>query len=201
MLRRATITAFMALWPAFAMAQTTGTPDDHDALRALKEKAVAVVNNRDYATARAILHDPFMATVITQDAFTDFNDVKSFFEGLYTRDFLRMKEIRFSAEADDYSTVYTGTFALTKGSTLERYELADGRSFDMKGRWTAVSIKDGNDWKIAAIHMGTNFLDNPVLNAIEKSVMWTGAGGAAGGLLIGLAGGWVIGRRRRPASE
>ncbi|MCC2098370.1 MAG: DUF4440 domain-containing protein [Hyphomicrobiales bacterium] len=200
MLRRATITAFMALWPAFAMAQTTGTPDDHDALRALKEKAVAVVNNRDYATARAILHDPFMATVITQDAFTDFNDVKSFFEGLYTRDFLRMKEIHFSAEADDYSTVYTGTFALTKGSTLERYELADGRSFDMKGRWTAVSIKDGNEWKIAAIHMGTNFLDNPVLNAIEKSVMWTGAGGAAGGLLIGLAGGWVIGRRRRPAS-
>lgn len=179
-----------------AMAQTTGTPADHEALRALKDKAIAAANAKDYAALRPLIHDPFMATVITQDSFTDFDKMKAYFEGLFTRDVLRLKDVQFSAEADDFSTVYTGTIALTKGTDAERYVMADGRSFDMKGHWTAVSIKDGEAWKIAAIHMGANFLDNPVLGAIEKSVLWVGLGGGAAGLLAGLAGGWFIGSRR-----
>lgn len=199
MLRFALICGFVLATSLPAEAQSTGTQADHEALRALKDRAVSVVNDRDYETARAVLHEPFMATVITQDSFTDFDAVKDYFEGLYTRNFLRMEEIRITAEADDNSTIYTGTFALSKGTTNEHYELADGRSFDMEGRWTAVSIKEGDDWRIAALHMGTNFLDNPVLQAIEKSVMWFGIGGAGAGLLVGLAGGWFIGRQRRAA--
>ena len=175
----------------------TGSPADHEALSALKTKALEAVNNRDYETAKSILHDPFMATVVTQDSFTDFAAVKSYFENLYTRKVLQMKKIQLSADADDYSTIYTGTFALTKGSTKEHYELADGRAFDMNGRWTAVSIKEGDQWKIAALHMGTNVLDNPVLSAIEKGVVWTGIGAGGIGLLLGLLGGWFIGRRGR----
>lgn len=196
MLRRFVIMVLLAAWPALGAAQTTGTPEDHDKLRALKDKAIAAVNSRDYDGVQAILHDPFMATAITQDSFTDFDAMKAYFEGLFTRKLLRIKDVQFSAEADDYSTVYTGTFALTKGTDLERYEMADGRSFDVKGRWTAVSIKDGDDWKIAALHMGTNFLDNPVINAIEKSIVWIGIAAAAAGLMVGLAGGWFIGARR-----
>lgn len=196
MLRRIAITTLLMAWPVLAGAQTTGTPEDHDALRALKDQAIAAVNSRDYNAVQTLLHDPFMATVITQDSFTDFDAMKAYFEGLFTRKLLRIKDVQFSAEADDYSTVYTGTFALTKGTDVEHYEMADGRAFDMNGRWTAISIKDGDDWKIAAIHMGTNFLDNPVLNAIEKSVLWTGIGGVAVGLIAGLAGGWFIGGRR-----
>jgi hypothetical protein len=53
---------------------------------------------------------------------------------------------------------------------MERYELADGRGFDIAGRWTATMIKDNGQWRILAIHAGTNFLDNPVINAIELFV-------------------------------
>lgn len=189
----------LGLFSTELQAQTTGTPEDHEALRKLKDQAVAVVNNRDYDAARRMLHVPFMATVITQDSFTEFDQVQAYFDGLYTRDFLRMEKIEFEAEADDFSWIHEGTFALTKGTTKEHYELADGRAFDMDGRWTAISIKDDDEWKLLAIHMGTNFLDNPVLAAIEKSVVWIGATGAGIGLILGFAGGWFFTRRRQAA--
>ena len=74
--------------------------------------------------------------------------------------------------------------------------MADGRSFDMAGRWTATMIKEDGQWKLLAIHSGTNFLDNPVLNAVEKSTVYTGGGGLAVGLAVGFLVGFFVRRRR-----
>jgi ketosteroid isomerase-like protein len=193
----ALVLSLLLATPSFA--DTQENQADHDALRKLKADAVTAVNNRDYAAMQKFMHQPFMATLITQDSFTDSGKLKDYFESLYTRDSLRMKEVSIAAEADELSQIYQGTFALTKGSTKEHYELADGRSFDMDGRWTAVSIKDNGEWKLIAVHTGTNFLDNPVLSAIEKSVAWVGAAGAAGGLILGFIAGWFF--RRKPAEK
>ncbi len=184
------------LFSVTAFADTLGTRADHDALRKLKSDVTVAANNRDYAAMQMPLHQPFMTTLVTQDSFTDFGKLKEYFESLYTRDMLRMKNVSIAAEADDLSQIYQGTFALTKGSTKEHYELTDGRSFDMDGRWTAVSLKENGEWKLLAVHTGTNFLDNPVLNAIEKSVVWFGAGGAAVGLIVGFVFGWSFRKNR-----
>ena len=181
------------LCPA-AIAQSTGTPADHEALRKLKDQTIQAINTRDYALARKLISEPFMATLITQDSFTDFDKLKAYFESLYTRDALRMKSVTLAAEPDDYSQIIQGTFALTKGATKERYELADGRVFDIAGRWTAVTLKQDGEWRLLALHWGTNFLDNAVLGAVEKSVVWISAIALAGGLVIGLAGGWLLRR-------
>lgn len=179
-----------------SLAQTTGTPADHEALRKLRDEAITVVNNKDYALAERILYKPFLATVITQEAFTDFVKVKAYFESLYTRDFLKIQSIKMSADSDDYATIYTGTFAVANGSTKEHYVMADGREFDMNGRWTATTIKDGNDWKILSLHMGTNFLDNPVINAIEQWTKWLAVATGVGGLVLGFLLGWFLKRRK-----
>ncbi len=186
------LTLLLAL-PCFA--ETSSNQADHDALRKLKADISTAVNSRDYAALQQHLHQPFMATVITQDSFTDFDKLKDYFDSLYTRDTLRVKNISITAEADELSQIYQGTFALTRGSTKEHYEMEDGRSFDMDGRWTAVSLKENDEWKVLAVHSGTNFLDNPVLNAIEKSVIWVGLGGLVIGLLVGFLGGRFIRRR------
>jgi hypothetical protein len=44
-------------------AQAVETPADHDSLRKLKDSVVEAINRRDYATAKSVLHEPFMATV------------------------------------------------------------------------------------------------------------------------------------------
>jgi len=184
------------LFSAPVFAATPGTQADHDALRKLKSDVTVAANKRDYAALQKTLHQPFMTTLVTQDSFTDFGKLKDYFESLYTRDMLRMKNVSIAAEADELSQIYQGTFAVTKGSTKEHYELTDGRSFDMDGRWTAVSLKENGEWKLLAVHTGTNFLDNPVLNAIEKSVVWFGVGGGAVGLIVGFVFGWLFRKNR-----
>lgn len=192
----AALAIFLAL-AAPAPAQTAGTAADHEALRQLKGRVTEALNTRDYATAERLLAKPFMATAVTQDSFTDLAALKAWYEGLYTRDFLRLKSVTLAAEADELSQIHTGTFALTRGSTKERYELADGRAFELAGRWTAVSIRDGAEWKLLGVHTGVNFLDNPVIGAIERSVMWFGLGGGLAGLVAGFGAGWFMRRPRR----
>lgn len=208
MIRKALIAAALLALPITASAAPapgtfltqTGTEADHAALRTIKDRMSTAINTNDFEGARALVHQPFLATAVTQDSFTDFDAMVAFYKGLFTRDFLRLEKVRISAEADELSQIYTGTFAITRGATAERYELADGRGFDIKGRWTATSVKEPDgSWKVAAIHTGTNFLDNPVLAAIEKSLVWFGLGGG----LIGLIAGFVLGRitaRRKAAS-
>jgi len=180
-----------------ASAQALDVAAEHDALRKLKSDIEQAVSRRDFEAAGKAMHAPFMATVVTQDSFTDMASLKGYFDQLFTRDFLRLKNFTIKAEADELSQIMSGTFALTRGSTAERYEMADGRNFDMKGRWSAVSVKEADgSWKIVGIHMGINFLDNPVIAAIEKSVMWFGLGGLALGLGAGFAGGWFLRRAR-----
>lgn len=199
-MRRSFLVLLLAIVSAAASAQGNGQAADHDALRKLKSELEQAVSKRDFEAAKNLFHQPFMATVITQDSFTDLGTMKSYFDGLFSRSVLRMKDVSIKGEADALSSIYTGTFAMTRGSTTERYELADGRTFDMKGRWTAVSIKESDGgWKVLGIHIGTNFLDNPVLNAVERSVLWFGMGGAAAGLLVGFLCGRMFWRRRAQA--
>ncbi len=56
--------------PCFA--ETSPNQAEHDALRKLKADMSAAINSRDYTALRQHLHQPFMATVITQNSFNDF---------------------------------------------------------------------------------------------------------------------------------
>jgi ketosteroid isomerase-like protein len=190
------IVTLLAVAPAYALDPDSSAEADHEALRQLKVDLVAALNAQDFGALGQLFNEPFTSTVITQDRFTDLDSAKIYFNQLFTRPEMKMASVKFQADSDALSTIFTGTFALSTGTTIETYTLADGRVFDIQGRWTAVSVKDGDGWKLAGFHGGTNFLDNPVLNAVKDSVPETGAVAAAGGLVIGLLGGWFIGRRR-----
>jgi hypothetical protein len=66
----------------------------------------------------------------------------------------------------------------------------------LKTRWTATVHKaDDGHWKIAALHIGANVLDNPILGfAARTRYLW-----AAGGLGLGALIGFLLGRMRRAA--
>ena len=193
----AVFATLFAASPAHALDPDPGTETQHEALRTLKADLIETVNTQDFARLGARTNTRFTATVVTQDHFTDLDAAKGFFDGLFTRKLLRMESISFAAEADALSTIYTGTVAVTTGSTVETYTLADGRSFDIDGRWTALSVEEADGWALTAFHAGTNFLDNPVLKAAGASVIRVAAMVGAAGLVLGLVAGWLLGRRRR----
>ena len=84
-----------------------------------------------------------------------------------------------------------------RGSGDEDYVLSDKRFFPMKTRWTATVAKDASGkWRILTLHIGTNFLDNPILSMAENSAKYFAAGGAGVGLILGLIFGFFWGRRK-----
>jgi hypothetical protein len=193
------ITLCVLLGAGAAPAQQ-GTQADHEALRKLKTDVVNAINARKLDSIDVLLHKPFMTTVITQDSFIDAAKLKAYFEGLFTRRLLRISSLHIDAEADETAQIYTGTFAVARGSTKERYDMADGSSFMIDGRWTATALKDDGQWKVLALHSGTNFLDNPVLSAIERSTIYVASGAGAAGVLLGFLVGFFVRRRRaKPA--
>ncbi|MFO1183964.1 MAG: DUF4440 domain-containing protein [Bauldia sp.] len=178
-----------------------GTEADHAALRDLKTALVTAINKQDFDGIRRFVHEPMLATAITQDSFVGVGSLADYFKALFTRGTLRIKSIQITGEADELSQIYTGTFAVARGSSRETYELADGRKFEMAGRWTATSVKEPDgQWKVLAIHDGANFLDNPVVLAIERSIPTIAAGAGGAGLVAGFLAGWLISRGRRSAS-
>lgn len=203
-MKRILLTALLALglFTTQVQAQTPTDPvaADHEALRQLKVDLETMMAQRDFDMAAKLMHDPFMVTLVTQDSFTSLPSLKSYYDSLFSRETMRLKDLSISADADELSQIHTGTFALTRGSTKEHYEMADGRQFDLKGRWTAVSLKEPDGrWRLLGIHTGTNFLDNPVLGAIEKSLWWFFGGGALAGLVAGFVLAWLLRRPRRAA--
>jgi hypothetical protein len=181
------------------LAQPASRAADHEALRKLKTDVVNAINTRDVQRIDTLLNKPFMSTLISQDSFNDVAPLKAYFDDLFTRRILRINKLTMEAEADEPAQIYTGTFAVARGSTKEVYELGDGRTFTIPGRWTATTIKNGGQWKILAVHTGVNFIDNPVLTAIEKSTLYFAAGGVAVGLVVGFLVGFFVRRKRRVA--
>jgi hypothetical protein len=183
-----------------AVAQVDPQEANHAALRKLKDDVLTAINNRNLAAVDTMLHKPFLSTVITQESFNETGKLRGWFDSLFSRPLLRLRHFNIQAEADEMAQIYTGTFAVARGPTKERYELADGRGFDFNGRWTATAIRDNGQWKVLAIHAGTNFLDNPVINAIERHTMTVAAIGTLAGAAIGfLLGFFVRHRQTRPA--
>jgi hypothetical protein len=179
------------------LAQNVSQAADHEALRKLKTDVITAINTRNVQSMDTLLHKPFMSTLITQDSFTDIERLKAYFDGLFTRPVLRINKITMEAEPDEQAQIYTGTFAVARGGTKEVYELGDGRTYTIPGRWTATTIKDNGQWKVLAVHTGVNFIDNPVMTAVEKSTLYFGAGGIALGAVIGFLLGFFIRRKRQ----
>jgi ketosteroid isomerase-like protein len=197
----ALVVAFCVMLAAHPLlAQPTSQAADHEALRKLKTDVVNAINTRDLQRIDTLLNKPFMSTLISQDSFNDVARLKAYFDDLFTRRILRINKLTMEAEADEPAQIYTGTFAVARGSTKEVYELGDGRTFTIPGRWTATTIKDRGQWKILAVHTGVNFIDNPVINAIEKSTSYFTAGGLGVGLVVGFLVGFFVRRKRRVAA-
>ena len=81
---------------------------------------------------------------------------------------------------------------------MEKYILADGRPYELMTRWTATVVKESDGkWRIRAIHIGTDFLNNPILSEAERALGYALGGGVIGGLLAGLLLGWFLFRKKK----
>jgi len=190
--------AFLAA-PAFAQ-----EPDHeiHEALRNLLKEVVTAINTGQYDKMLPYLAENVEATSLTQEVMKNRADVSNYFKEWFGPTGY-MKSMRMQLDADGLTELSPDkNWGLVRGNALEHYEAKDGDVFDFKTRWTAL-MERGQDgqWRLRAIHFGTNNLDNPVLWKVRNTLVRDGIIAAIACLVIGIAIGWFVARRRqRPAA-
>jgi ketosteroid isomerase-like protein len=184
--------------PAFAAEE----PDHaiHEELRALLQGIEQAVNTEKYQDLAQYFTENMRVTTINQEVITSRTDIEPYFRKWFgPGGYLKKLDMKLTADAP--TELYGNkTFGIVRGSGNENYRLSDTRYFEMKTRWTATVIKDTDGkWRILALHIGTDFLDNPILAKAKGSIMSSLAGGLIAGLVIGGGLAFWLGRRKKAA--
>lgn len=170
---------------------------DHEQLRELLVSLRDAVNAKQFEALDQNFYSTFSVTTVDQSVLTTGDEIKTFFERWFGGDDAFIKNFTMNPEADKLTQIYGGKIGVVRGRNTESYELATGKTYTIKSRWTATLIKDDGRWKILTIHNGVNFVDNPVLAAVEQASLYLGIGGILAGLLAGLFFGWFFRFARR----
>jgi ketosteroid isomerase-like protein len=172
--------------------------DIHVELRAILTTLQDSINKGDYDAMLPVISKDVRATTITQETMSSPQEVSAYFKKWFgPGGYLKKLEMKLDADALTELSA-DKTWGLVRGSGVENYTLADGRFYPMKTRWTAVVAKEGDGkWRLRAIHIGTNFLDNPILDEAASAAKKYTAMGIGGGLVVGAVLGFLLGRRKK----
>jgi ketosteroid isomerase-like protein len=172
----------------------------HDKLRTLRDELIKAVNGKDGDAIVAHLHPDVVLT--TQDG----KEVRSIRGRDAVRDYLNrmllgpqhaVESLKVDPVVDDLSILHHDDTAVSFGSSVDHYRLSDGKEFDLKTRWSATLVRDGDRWLVANLHVAGNLFDNPVLDVAKSAAVMLGVVGGIGGFALGALLMLLVRRRRR----
>lgn len=172
----------------------------HQALRGLKATMEKALNARDLDTIVANVDPNVVFTTMNGDVCRGPEQIRAYFHKMLDGPGHIVKDVRVSFEVDALTSLHGGDTGIAYGSSRDHYELTDGSTFDIEGRWTSTMVRKGDRWVIAAFHYSANVFENPI-TARMKSLIWQ-IGLACGllGLLLGSFGGWLFRKRTQTAA-
>lgn len=189
----------ISIFSACTVYATEATDEEiHHELRQTLKVVESAINSGNYDEMLPVLSEHIRATPINQEFLSSRPDVSRYFAKWFgEKGYLSKLEIRFTPDALTELSA-DKSWGLVVGSGVEKYILRDGRPYKLHTRWTATMAKeDDGRWRVRGIHIGTNFLDNPILGEAERALGKATLYGLAGGLLTGAVIGWLIGRRKK----
>ncbi len=172
-----------------SVAAAQNAPEDpvHSELRALRVELVDAVSKGDIDSVLNHLSPDVVVTWQNAEVCRGRQGVRDFFQRMGKQSF---KGYKVPPTPDDLTIMYNGDTGVSFGSSVGRFNVL-GKEFDFHNRWTATVVKENGRWLVASYHVSWNALDNPLLASAETGLSWIG--GIA--LVIGLAVGWLVGRR------
>jgi hypothetical protein len=180
------ILLFILLLPGLSvLAAEESNAEIHNELRELLTGIENAVNEERYNDLAPYFHANLTVTTINQETISSREEISAYFDRWFgPGGFLKKVEMKLNADA--LTELYANnTMGIVRGSGVEDYILSDTRTYRMETRWTATVIKDNDGkWRILALHIGTNFLDNPILNEVENSLIYFAIGGVLVGILL-----------------
>ena len=195
MVKRLFVVFLLVALPAMAAEETDH--EIHQELRGILMTVQNAVNSGNYDAILPVLSKDIEATTITQEVMRGHQEVSAYFKKWFgPGGYLKKLEMQLTADALTELSA-DKTWGVVRGSAIESYTLADGRKYDMKSRWTATVVKEADGkWRLRTIHFGTNFLDNPILDAAKQAVVKYAVLSGVIGLLVGGLLGFLLARRK-----
>lgn len=168
----------------------------HNELRALRDGLLDAVNKGDIERELTYLDTNVVVTWHNAEVSRGREGVRDYYNRL-TSGPSKMVD-KFSAEinVDELTILHGENTGISFGSSVEHFKLTNGRSFDLKGRWTTTMVKKDGRWLIASLHVSTNIFDNVMLDLAKKYAVRAAVIAFVAGTLLG----WLIGRRRKAAA-
>ena len=161
----------------------------HEELRSLLQGIETSINTEKYGDLKQYFDEKLTITTINQNVISTPEGIDAYFKDWFGKGgYLRKLDIKLMPDALTklYGDVANPSWGLVYGSGTENYQLVDGRNLAMKTRWTATVVKETDGkWRILALHIGTNFYDNPIFTAVKDSTKYYAVGGLVLGLLLG----------------
>ena len=181
--------------PATSLAQDARA-QDHEELRAMLRAVTKAINDKDLPALAAVMLPDVSITTVDQQRFKTLGDFQNYWNAIFSGPTLQVRKVTLNPAVDDLTQFIDDSTGLAYGTSTDTWEFADGDVRTMKVRWSTVVRKVDGKWKVASLHVGTNLLDNPVLDAAKATAWKLAAGVGAGGLVVGAVIGW-LGRRPR----
>jgi ketosteroid isomerase-like protein len=159
----------------------------HIELRALKDRAVKAVNERDKDALFKELSQDITLTVMNNDVVHGLDKVQTYYDLMLTSSSRFIEDMSLKeVEADELSHLYAGNqVAVASGKADAHFKLVSGKEYDWPLRWTGVLTRSDNKWAIVALHFSANAINNPLISAASSLIFWIAAGVGFAGIAIG----------------
>jgi ketosteroid isomerase-like protein len=178
----------------------------HEALRALRREVDASFNAagrsgklEDFQGVLDNIHDDVVLAAMNGDLVVGKDEIVEYFNTKMTGAAGTIESIQHSFEPAGLTILYGDDSGVAYGSSVGRYELTTGMSFEVDTHWTSTLVKEDGQWLVASFQFGPSIFDNPILDKAINSLYWGIGIGALVGLLLGLLLGRVTKRTSRAA--
>ena len=172
-------------------------PDEatHDELRALRDGLLDAIGKGDVERELNYFHPNAVITWHDAEVSRGHAGIRDYLKRMLEGPDKAVESFKADVKVDALTILYGGDTGVSYGSAVEHFVMSRGRTFDLPARWSATLVKENGRWLIASLHVSDNLFDNPMLD-LARRVVWWAAGGA---LIVGIAVGILLGRRRRTA--
>lgn len=167
----------------------------HNALRAMRDGLMDAVNKGDIDRELSYLTTNVVITWHNAEVSRGREGVRDYYDRMMNGTNKIVTGFHAEVKVDELTILYGDSTGIAFGSSMEHFDLNNGNSFDLKGRWTATMVKQDGQWLIASLHVSTNIFDNVILDMMKKYAMRAAIFTFFGGIAIGWLIGWI--RRKR----
>lgn len=176
------VLSLLLAFSLFAQSPAEERHADHEELRALLRAGTQALNARQIDALAPLFARQFVITTVDGRTFRDLAAFKAYIDQLYGT---QVQKIDFRPEAAELTQFVGPDTGLSWGKSDDTYTFKDGDVRTMTSRWTATVTREDGRWKVAALHISANILDNPVVDATRRWVWIAAAIALAIGLLLG----------------